>query len=730
MKKKSIITRTVLLVVIVLSVASFATADVNVDLSGEYWFGSLSADATTNVPWGERGTVVVAGDNWSQDWDDQDGHHTFSSTFTASVQSDSSININLSSGTYNVAWNGDVMIHADNTPDADNRLGIDIIARKATNLTLTDVIGNYSFFGHQLNSVDRSDSDEWGSIVFKTNGTAAYKFVNDQGHSESHSLNWTLDAINAMLNISGQTSPNGLLLSKGGIDLAFQVLPSEGVDNDLGYNVFVKKTTHTITRADMAGTYQFRFLESGPDGVPYTCGQGTVIFNADGSYSVDAYYSDGEHDTHNGTYTVGLGNQITIIGGQAIVSGIISSDKNLIFAAEYTSKHLPRHSDDWIGGFFIVREPNSTPILQFGNLSGTKNTKLVVNDACNVLVTFSLTGGGYAELTGGANFDQITLYDTGDKSQLTISTKGNALTNVGSIICNETLKGITAKTTTFNGDITINGTSSNPKSAVTITFDKGENLNITSQMPIKSIAAMDWDYGSLTAPSAGSITLKANSKLDRWGYLGIDINVAGAVGSISAAGEIHGTWNCKSIKSLTMLGTEGLRLTLSQEPNSKVPALGKLTAKEYFEYSRIISSGNIGTVTVGELLSSSCFAGVADACLVNVNANDSVLDLPPVLDDTFSQDATIKSFTVKGFKGLSPPYFINSNIAAKNITSISIAYPQYANSGTPFGISTYNDPATIKIKDANGTHSWKKGHIGDAVDWLSQNGGDMELRRD
>jgi hypothetical protein len=118
------------------------------DLSGEYWFGSLSADVSTNVPWGKRGTVTVTGNNWNQEWDDYDGHHTFSSAFTTTVQPDGSININLSSGAYNVAWNGNVMIHADATPDANNRLGIDIITRKATNVDVNDLVGEYRMFAH------------------------------------------------------------------------------------------------------------------------------------------------------------------------------------------------------------------------------------------------------------------------------------------------------------------------------------------------------------------------------------------------------------------------------------------------------------------------------------------------------------------------------------------------------------------------------------------------------
>lgn len=123
-------------------------------------------------------------------------------------------------------------------------------------------------------------------------------------------------------------------------------------------------------------------------------------------------------------------------------------------------------------------------------------------------------------------------------------------------------------------------------------------------------------------------------------------------------------------------------VTLSQQPDAKLLALGKLTVKNGFEYSRIISAGNIGTITAGKFWNSTCFAGVADSYLVDVNAADDVCDLPSILGDTFSQEATIKSIVIKGIKNEAHPYFINSNIAAYHIDSMSVAYPMYDNSGT------------------------------------------------
>jgi hypothetical protein len=53
-------------------------------------------------------------------------------------------------------------------------------------------------------------------------------------------------------------------------------------------------------------------------------------------------------------------------------------------------------------------------------------------------------------------------------------------------------------------------------------------------------------------------------------------------------------------------------------------------------------------------------------------------------------------------KGSDPPYFVNSNIAAANISSVSLLYPEYDNGGTYFGI-TADYIKSIKAKDQSGT---------------------------
>ncbi len=331
----------------------------------------------------------------------------------------------------------------------------------------------------------------------------------------------------------------------------------------------------------------------------------------------------------------------------------------------------------------------------FGSFNGQKTAKLMLKDCNNNDVLFSLTGGGYGEVNcNDCSFSGISLYDTTEKSILSLKTKSNIRTNVGDIICNGPIKGINAKTIAFNGSILI-GASSNPKAAVTITFDRTDKLNINSQMPIKSISATEWLGGSINAPSVGKIKIKGDKKRGVAGDLDVNVTLDGSINSAKVAGILFGVWKCDSIKSVSATDIVEANLILSQQPDAKILALGKLTAKGWIDSSQILSTGNIGTVTAGAIIDSNCFAGVAEG----------ITGLPAAEAASFSEAAAIKSFAIKGIKGETPPWFINSNIAAANVLSASIVYPKSDNSdnsGEPFGM-TAAYIKKLKIKKMDGT---------------------------
>jgi len=351
---------------------------------------------------------------------------------------------------------------------------------------------------------------------------------------------------------------------------------------------------------------------------------------------------------------------------------------------------------------------------EFGDIPGnTKNAKLTVPDVCGVYVTFSLTGGGYGEIVGDANFDEVVLYDTGEKSALAITVKTEI--SVGDINSDGPLKSITAKTTNLRGNINVSGSlasliindvddsndhtvtvgsSSNPKAAVSLTFDRVANLTINSQMPVKTISATEWLGGEIDAPSIGTITTKGDKKRSIAGDLDVNAAVDASVSSIKTAGTLSGEWNCNAIKSVSALNVTSATLTLGQAPDAKALALSALKVKSHITDSNIISGGNIGSISAGAMINSLCFAGI----------KDGVTGLPDLPND-INVSASIKSIAVKGIKGESNS-FINSDIAADNILSATLNYPLNNNSGVPFGVSA-GYIKSLKIKNASGPVSFK-----------------------
>ena len=123
---------------------------------------------------------------------------------------------------------------------------------------------------------------------------------------------------------------------------------------------------------------------------------------------------------------------------------------------------------------------------------------------------------------------------------------------------------------------------------------------------------------------------------------------------------------------------------------------------------RVLSVGNIGSVSTGGMYNSSVFAGVKETH--DTNAADGVLDLPTPGTDlylTALSRASIKSVQVKGVDDLAGyvDSFINSNLAAAEFGTVSIAYAKTHNGGTKFGLAA-DYVKTLTTKDDVGTDTY------------------------
>jgi hypothetical protein len=206
-------------------------------------------------------------------------------------------------------------------------------------------------------------------------------------------------------------------------------------------------------------------------------------------------------------------------------------------------------------------------VWKFGSFDDRKNVKLIVNDSNEtpVLVTFALTGGGYGEIIGGPDFNEVTLNNTKKTSSLTITTTGKGTqTSVGDIIVNDPngLKDIIARTTDLRGDITVDGSlgaltlddvagthtitigpSSNPKAKVNMTFDRVSDLAIDSDTPIKTITATEWldtddTPDEISVPSLDTLNIKGDKKRAIGGDFAGTLTVTNNAGSLKIAGTL------------------------------------------------------------------------------------------------------------------------------------------------------------------------------------------------
>ncbi len=406
--------------VIVLIALSTAVSWGEPTLNGQYWFGSLSVDVDTDRPWCKRGSVSITGDQWDQEWEDSDGHHTFSAAFSATLQADGSVDIAFPGETYNVAWNGDVMIHAGSVLGGGGE-GVDIFIRKASNIDVNDVLGDYSYFGHYLGPAD--ETALWGTVTLNSDGTASVSWTSDSGTPESDEFDWTLDAatavIDALVPMGDELGHAAFLLGQGDLALECHITFEEGRDaTDLGYNVFVKNTDEPITMADIAGTYQIRFLETGPGAVPYTCGRGTCLIEAvdevNGILSIDAYYSNGEHDVFSLACSVGPGNEFHLADA-TLSDGIVGPQQNLILVPQYSYANPPmRTDDDWLGGIFLVRNSSlASPVYRFWSPRNSRH-----------FYTISEAEKDYVEATYPANiwtYETVAYYAFADNEDAGLS---------------------------------------------------------------------------------------------------------------------------------------------------------------------------------------------------------------------------------------------------------------------------------------------------------------------
>jgi cyclophilin family peptidyl-prolyl cis-trans isomerase len=227
---------------------------------------------------------------------------------------------------------------------------------------------------------------------------------------------------------------------------------------------------------------------------------------------------------------------------------------------------------------------------------------------------------------------------------------------------------------------------------------------------IGSLSAGQWIDGSIGADSIGTLTTGSKTLA---GDFSADVTLTGQAGKVTIKHDLSGDWSALSIGTLTVKNDmTGAHLTLTQsaDATSKLWALGTLSVAGSINDSWINSAGNIKSITTKLLLDSTIYAGVTATHDTN---SDGVFDLFDPNTDTFSQDAYIKSLTVKGDK-YGTIALQNSNVAAARLGTVKLANGLLDNSGTSFGLAA--DTLTkFSYADAALKYTWPNKDPNDAT---------------
>ena len=127
----------------------------------------------------------------------------------------------------------------------------------------------------------------------------------------------------------------------------------------------------------------------------------------------------------------------------------------------------------------------------------------------------------------------------------------------------------------------------------------------------RAITVGRWETGSITADWIGSLTTRAGAA-DIDGRFAASLTVAGAVGNVSIAGSLTGTWSADSVRRIVVAeSVRDMIMTLlrSADVAGKLLALGSLNVKGRIKDSRFLIAGNVGTVATCGMDSTDLYAG-------------------------------------------------------------------------------------------------------------------------
>lgn len=333
------------------------------DVSGEYWYGWLGADAATGYPDSDDGQATFGDNTLTVDYIDSEGFHEVETIDITDTSFDSEGWFNVtgdwgdgSASTRKLAVNGNVIIAGSRQPDDNNLLGISPLVGKADEPAASDIVGEYACLDHWLDVSSRGASVGFGTVSFVSDGSWSATFP-----GESETGTWTLNSSDATVNITSEgTSQLGV--GANGLMTFFDNDPDE--DDDLGHSILLKKGTGR-TASEALGEYLIQGFYTDEDGTDPLTEWGKVILQENNCWSLAGQDSDGNSYAKAGSWTLADDGflQLTDLATSSLLyEGYLSLDGELIVATRM---------DNRIGTALMVQvpEPTSLALLTLGGLA-------------------------------------------------------------------------------------------------------------------------------------------------------------------------------------------------------------------------------------------------------------------------------------------------------------------------------------------------------------------------
>lgn len=357
-------------------------------------------------------------------------------------------------------------------------------------------------------------------------------------------------------------------------------------------------------------------------------------------------------------------------------------------------------------------------------------------------------GGDALKLQGanlvGANeeLESITLSGTTAASSLLITGHGSSrfAVNIGNISSTGALGALQAKGVTLVGDVSVTGgihkldvdsadtgSINAGSSPITIQGISFVDENFTSTGPVHSVTMGQW-VDSDASPETFSAA--AVGRLASRGSFQPGMQITGALGATKIGGTADGTWNVGRASSPITVGAgigadfngtfgtlAGLTVKGAFDGFLTAPSmrffsaksmksatlnltaastmdLGAITVSGSIAYTSILTAGDIGKLTAGQLSNCRVFAGISSPSL-------------PMTSSDFSATASIGSVVLHSTSG-SLVSFDSARIAASKLGVLSLGTTRTGNGGMQFGVAAQNiglltvqdrtHPQTIKLR--------------------------------